>query len=81
MSDKKSVGTDWLADRFAEEMVKLDTGRTTPQSSRALVALGNGILQVKRLEMDFSRFVSTQRADSDNEEFSLKPVILANVTQ
>ena len=79
MSKKTQVTTAWLASKIAEGMIALDDGRTTPQSFRASVAGGNCLLAIKRSEMDFSRFVSTQRASAENPN-ALEAIPLAEIS-
>ena len=76
----ENIDTAWLKTQFAEELIRLKAGNSTNQTARAMVALGNGLMAVVRLEMDFSRFVSSQRADSDSDEQALKSIALATVT-
>ena len=53
-----------------EEMNSLRQGRTTPQSSRAVGSIAGYLIQLKRLEMDFCRFVSEVRTSAVDESES-----------
>ena len=51
-----------------EEMNDLRNGKTTPQSSRAVGSLAGYLIQLKRLEIDFSRFVADARSDANEPD-------------
>lgn len=50
-----------------EEWNDLRQGRTTPQSSRAAGALAGYLIQLKRLEMDYARFITQARSQRPEE--------------
>ncbi len=52
-----------LQSALIEEMNSLRQGRTTPQSSRAVGSLVGYLIQLKRLEIDFARFIADARTD------------------
>lgn len=78
MSDEKKVtrSSKGLQDALFEEMDDVRSGKTTPQSSRAVVAIANGIISSARLEMDHARFISSQRAEPGDGVASAQPVLL-----
>ncbi len=53
-----------LTNTLFDELDKLKSGESTPQQSRSISALANTICAVSRLEMDYARFVSTERSES-----------------
>jgi len=53
-----------LSDTLFNELERLKSGDSTPQQSRSVAALANTICAVSRLEMDYARFISTERSES-----------------
>lgn len=53
-----------LSDTLFNELEKLKSGESTPQQSRSVAALANTICAVSRLEMDYARFVSSERSET-----------------
>lgn len=45
-----------------EELDALKNGTSTPQQARAKSSIANSIIAVARLEMEYARFVTTDRA-------------------
>lgn len=58
--DRTSRG---LASAMFDELDALRNGKSTPQQARAKAAIANTICTISRLEMDFARFVSAERAN------------------
>lgn len=52
-----------LAQAMFEELEMLRNGESTPQQARAKASVANTICTISRLEMDFARFVSVDRAE------------------
>lgn len=63
-----------LANTLFDELEKLKRGDSTPQQSRSVAALANTICAVSRLEMDYARFVSSERSDSMTEGLGCLPM-------
>lgn len=57
--DRTSRG---LANMMFEELEALKNGDSTPQQARAKAAVANTIISVSRLEMDYARFVASERS-------------------
>lgn len=55
-----------LASIMFDELDSLQAGDSTPQMARSKAAIANTICAISRLEMDFSRFVSNNKADTSN---------------
>lgn len=60
LTERSSKG---LASTLFDELDKLKNGESTSQQARSVAALANTICTVSRLEMDYARFVSADRAD------------------
>jgi hypothetical protein len=56
-----------IAHAMFEELELLRAGKSTPQQARAKASIANCICTVSRLEMDFARFVSSTRAEDEND--------------
>ena len=54
-----------LAQAMFEELEMLRSGESTPQQARAKASIANTICTISRLEMDFARFVSANRSETD----------------
>lgn len=52
-----------LVDIMFDELFALKDGSSTPQHARAKSSVANTIVAVKRLEMDYARFVNSARSD------------------
>lgn len=63
-----------LSNTLFDELEKLKRGDSTPQQSRSVAALANTICSVSRLEMDYARFVSMERAESVGEGLGSLPM-------
>lgn len=63
-----------LSNTLFNELEKLRSGESTPQQSRSVAALANTICAVSRLEMDYARFVSLERAESVGSGLSSLPM-------
>ncbi len=61
---------------LVEEWNDLRKGRTTPQSARAVGSIAGYLIQLKRLEMDYARFIADARTDTpdDTESGPLKAI-------
>ena len=57
-----------LADAMFDELDALNNGSSTPQQARAKSAIANSIISLTRLEMEYARFITDQRADRSNNE-------------
>jgi hypothetical protein len=68
MTDRTSGG---LAAVMFEELEDLRTGKSTPQHARAVAALGSTICSIKRLEIDYQRFVGSARAQIEAPSLKL----------
>ena len=51
-----------LANMMFDELISLKEGNSTPQQARAKAAIANTIISVSRLEMDYARFVASERS-------------------
>ena len=60
--DRTSRG---LANMMFDELESLKKGESTPQQARAKASIANTIISVSRLEMDYARFVSSERSGGD----------------
>ena len=58
--DRTSKG---LMGHVFDELERLRNGDSNPQHAAAVSRLANTACQITRLEMDFARFVSAERAD------------------
>lgn len=63
-----------LAKAMFEELDNLRRGESTPQQARAKASIANTICTISRLEMDFARFVSAARADTDDNGMKALPM-------
>ena len=61
-----------LVNLLFDELEDLNSGRSTPQQARAKASMANSIIAVSRLEMDYARFVASERSG----EGQLKPLPL-----
>lgn len=55
-----------LVNMMFDELDALKAGKSTPQQARTKAAVVNTIISIKRLEMDYARFVSTERLSKDS---------------
>lgn len=55
-----------LAGMMFDELDALKEGQSTPQQARAKAAIANTICSISRLEMDYARFVASERADDSS---------------
>ena len=53
-----------LCEALFDELENLRSGDSTPQKASAVARVANTICQVTRLEMDFARFVASDRAEN-----------------
>lgn len=68
MTDRKVIRTSkGLQDTLFDEIDRLRSGESTPQSARTVASLAGGIIQTSRLEMDYARFI-TNKATSPNKK-------------
>ena len=76
---KKEIQRDskGLVKIMFDELEKLDNGESTPQQARSKSAVANTIIAIKRLEMDFARFVTDSRSDKEDNS-SLKSLPMGN---
>ena len=58
--------TSTIVSAMYDEFDNLRNGKSTPQAASALSRMANTMFAGKRLEMDYSRFVSNARANEDN---------------
>jgi hypothetical protein len=67
MNDNEAIArtSRGLASAMFEEMEMLRQGKSTPQQARAKASIANTICTISRLEMDFARFVSSNRAEDE----------------
>lgn len=63
-----------LAQAMFEELELLRGGQSTPQQARAKASIANTICTISRLEMDFARFVTSARADSEDNAMKALPM-------
>lgn len=63
-----------LSNTLFDELEKLKSGQSTPQQSRSVAAVANTICAISRLEMDYARFVSSERAESVNSGLGSLPM-------
>jgi len=63
-----------LAFAMFEELEKLRTGESTPQQARAKSSIANTICTISRLEMDFARFVSSERSETSDNGMKALPM-------
>ena len=70
--------TKGLAEALFDELERLESGEVTPQHARSFASIASQVCSVSKLEMDFARFVSDDRATTSNKVGSaLKPLRLA----
>lgn len=58
--------TAGLAGTLFDELDALREGTSTPQQARAKSAIANSIISIARLEMEYARFVASERTDGGN---------------
>ena len=63
-----------LANVMFEELEALRSGKSTPQKARAVASMANTICAITRLEMDFARFVASERADVRGNSLKALPL-------
>lgn len=73
--DRTSSG---LASAMFDELDALKSGSSTPQQARAKAAIANTIISISRLEMDYARFVTQERA---NQESALPALRMGAIEQ
>jgi len=61
IAQEKTRTTRTLAASLWDEIEALDRGDTTPQKARAKASMANGLIALARLELEYSRFVSSER--------------------
>jgi hypothetical protein len=69
-----SRDTRGLAEAMFEELELLRSGDSTPQQARAKSSVANTICTVARLEMDYARFVTSERSSKDDTGMKALPL-------
>ena len=69
--------TEGLREHLFKQLEALDNGNITPQHAMAVAAMTSQIAKLTRLDMEYARFVSSQRGNDTNTMGNVKTLKLA----